>query len=236
MNCRCDNNSCCDTRDYCKCGKTEIYLCDSPVISVTKGGCGTCIDNMCGIKTYKSSLCNVRSNTGYPKPSNCKPKCIPKYIPEYIPECKPKCEPKYIPKMNYEELCDRKEIKHMAMCIQYTYSTCNIYGTVEEIIKEVPSINLYIVNYEFINLCVDEILCCLNTGNLSKTTAANVKNYVDLYYEYYGEIEMVGSLHINEVVALDETLMVDPVKVNRTKAVLYAIDDRLNGEVYQYEQ
>ncbi len=224
MSCGCGNNSCCDTGDYCKCRKTEVHLCDSPVISVTKDECGTCIDNMCDIKTYKSSLCNVQSNAGYPKPSNCAPKC------------KPKCEPKCKPKMSYEELCDRKEIKYMARCIQCTYSTCDIYGEVEETIKEVPSIDLYIINYEFINLCIDEILCCLNASNLSKTTVASIKNYVDLYYEYYGEIEMVGSLHINEVVALDEALMVDPVKVGRTKAVLYAIDDRLKGEVYQDEQ
>ncbi len=113
---------------------------------------------------------------------------------------------------------------------------CYTYGDVQETVKEIPAAGVFLVNHEFIDLLIDEILDCLPVRNLSRSVVSKVKMYVDQYYVYYKDIEQVGSLVLNDLVALDKNLITDEVTAGRTKAVLYALADRLEGRVNVYEQ
>jgi len=207
--------------NHSSCHTCDSHLCESPVIEVNRCSCKS-VDPTCGVP--RATVGNIKELDVYT--------CSLGKVHNNGSSCGCGCSPK----VHYEELCNVREIKAKARCIKYTYSTCDVCGEVPETIREIPSIKLYIVNYEFINLCLDEILGCLREYNLGPTTVCKVKEYVNLYYEYYGRIQDVGSIHLNAIIELDESLMVDPEKVDKTKAILYAIDNRLNGKVCPYEQ
>ena len=113
---------------------------------------------------------------------------------------------------------------------------CHTYGDIRETIKEIPSANVFLVNHEFVDLLIDEILGCLPAYNMSRTVVKRVKNYVRLYYAYYRDLESVGSLVISDLISVDENLITSEIDAERTKAVLYALKDRLEGRINGYEQ
>ena len=113
---------------------------------------------------------------------------------------------------------------------------CHTYGNIEETIREIPSANVFLVNHEFVDLLIDEIRGCLPAYNMSRAVVNKVKEYVKLYYVYYKDIELVGSLVINDLIAVNENLITDEVTAERIKAVLYALKDRLEGRINEYEQ
>ena len=113
---------------------------------------------------------------------------------------------------------------------------CHTYGDIRETIKEIPAANVYLVNHEFIDLMIDEILGCLPINNLGCTVVDRVKRYVKLYYIYYKDIELVGSLVINDIMPINEDLIMNEIDADRIKAVLYALSDRLEGRINGYEQ
>ena len=113
---------------------------------------------------------------------------------------------------------------------------CHTYGNIRETIKEIPAADVFLVNHEFIDLLISEIVGCLPSYNMSRVVVDRVKEYVKLYYVYYKDIELVGSLVINDLIALDKNLITDPVIVGRTKAILYALSNRLEGRINEYEQ
>jgi len=114
--------------------------------------------------------------------------------------------------------------------------SCHTYGNIRETIKEIPAADVFLVNHEFIDLLISEIVGCLPSYNMSRAVVNKVREYVKLYYVYYKDIELVGSLVINDLIALDKNLITDPVVVGRTKAILYALSDRLEGRIHEYEQ
>ena len=109
--------------------------------------------------------------------------------------------------------------------------SCHTYGDIRETVKEIPAANVFLVNHEFIDLLIDEIRDCLPHRNISDAVVCKVKDYVDLYYIYYKDIELVGSLVLNNIVSIDKNLITDPVVVARTKAILYTLDQRLKGKI-----
>ena len=113
---------------------------------------------------------------------------------------------------------------------------CHTYGDIRETIKEIPAANVYLVNHEFVDLLIDEILGCLPVYNISREVVKRVKNYVRLYYVYYKDLELIGSLVISDLISVDENLITSEVEAERTKAVLYALKDRLEGRINGYEQ
>jgi len=113
---------------------------------------------------------------------------------------------------------------------------CHTYGDIRETIREIPSADVYLVNHEFVDLLIDEIQGCLPSCNLSREVVKRVKHYVSLYYTYYKDLEMVGSLVITSTISLDENLITSDIEAGRTKAVLYALKDRLEGRINEYEQ
>jgi hypothetical protein len=113
---------------------------------------------------------------------------------------------------------------------------CHTYGNIKPTIKEIPAANVFLVNHVFIDLLIDHILGCLPTRNMSKEVVDKVCYYTEQYYIYYKDIELVGSLVIGDTVKLDKNLIADPTVVGRTKAVLYALSDRLKGRINANEQ
>ena len=113
---------------------------------------------------------------------------------------------------------------------------CHTYGNILETVKEIPSAGVFLVNHEFVDLLIDEILGCLPAYNMSREVVNRVKSYVRLYYVYYKDLELVGSLVISDLVSLDENLITSDIEAGRTKAVLYALKDRLEGRINEYEQ
>jgi len=113
---------------------------------------------------------------------------------------------------------------------------CRTYGNVKEFIKELPKANIYITNHEFIDLLIDEITDCLPYYNMSMELVAKVKKYVDLYYVYYRNLELIGSLVVNDIVPISKNIIMGEEEANRTKTILYALYARLQGEIYAYEQ
>jgi len=113
---------------------------------------------------------------------------------------------------------------------------CHTYGNICETIKEIPAANVFLVNHEFVDLLIDEILDCLPECNLSRQVVTKVKAYVKLYYVHYKDIETVGSLLLNNVIPIEQSLIADELEAERIKAVLYALQDRLEGRVNGYEQ
>jgi hypothetical protein len=113
---------------------------------------------------------------------------------------------------------------------------CHTYGNILETVKEIPSAGVFLVNHEFVDLLIDEILGCLPAYNMSREVVNKVKSYVRLYYVYYKDLELVGELVISDLVSLDENLITSDIEAGRTKAVLYALKDRLEGRINEYEQ
>lgn len=113
---------------------------------------------------------------------------------------------------------------------------CHTYGNIREFVKEIPAANVFLVNHEFIDLLIDEIKGCLPSYNMSREVVSRVKHYVQLYYVYYNDLELVGSLIVNDLIPIGENLITTDEEANRTKAILYALSDRLEGRVYEYEQ
>ena len=113
---------------------------------------------------------------------------------------------------------------------------CHTYGNIRETIREVPSAGVYLVNHEFVDLLIDEILGCLPSYNMSREVVNRVKKLVRLYYVYYKDLEMVGSLVVSDLISIDENLITSDIEAGRIKAVLYALKDRLEGRINEYEQ
>jgi hypothetical protein len=113
---------------------------------------------------------------------------------------------------------------------------CHTYGNIHETIREIPSAGVFLVNHEFVDLLIDEIQGCLPSYNMSSEVVSRVKEYVRLYYVYYKNLELVGSLVISDLISIDENIMTSDIEAGRTKAVLYALKDRLEGRINEYEQ
>jgi len=113
---------------------------------------------------------------------------------------------------------------------------CHTYGNIRETIREIPSANVFLVNHEFVDLLIDEILGCLPAYNMSREVVSRVKELVRLYYVYYRDLEKIGSLVVNDLISIEDNLIMDDIVAGRTKAVLYALQDRLEGRINVYEQ
>lgn len=113
---------------------------------------------------------------------------------------------------------------------------CPALGEVKETIRELPSANVFLVNYVFVDLVLDNILGCLLRHNLDETTLIKVVEYTNLYYTHRDNIEAADSIPIESFVSFDDNLIMDEVTLKRIKAVLYAIDARVYGRISKYEQ
>jgi len=159
------------------------------------------------------------------------------------------CDSHEMPSYHYEDqICGTK---HNSCCsvtdVQHIYHQahrirghlnhgCHTYGNIKETIKEIPASNVFLVNHEFIDLIVDNIINCLPKHNMSQAVVARVEKYTSYYYVYYKDIEQVGSLVVTDLVSINNNLIADPVVAARTKAILYAVASRLEGKINAYEQ
>ena len=254
-------NACQIDTGHSKCHSQETHWCESPVIKKRVSSCddgcctitSTTIDNMHELKQYVNGVYN--EHQGYPTLGYIAP--IGHNLGRTLADlsgnssCGSYVEPTCTtgPALHFNEInCGTREydrccspyygmvraqainLRGRGGCSPYTY------GDVPVMIKEVPAIGLFIVNYEFIDLCVDEIRGCLPTQNVCHTTCVKVREYVDYYYKYYNAIDNVGTISLDETVSMSENLLVDPVEVARVKAALRVLDNRLKGCISDCEQ
>ncbi len=245
----------------CHCGDT--HWCESPVITKRVSNCddGCCqskttsIQNCDEVNQYidglrgehcghsEHDLCNTLADISKGSDTCCTPEAS---------SCgcgTDSCDYDCGPALHYEDLncntsntnccspVERDYIYGLANRVRGSLNhRCHTYGNIRETIKEIPSADVFLVNHEFIDLLIDEILGCLPKYNMSREVVKTVEEYVKLYYVYYKDITLVGSLVMNDLIAIDENLITDEVTANRTKAILYALSDRLEGRINAYEQ
>jgi len=249
---------------HCKCHNQDTHWCESPVVQKNIHNKDVCctntkvttIENCDQINQYKKGLCEIHNSSccgdkccTY-EPISCEPCCEPIKDCCTPVVCEPCCEPicctpaLYFDDLNQNTSCDRPlppdaELCYIKVQAGRARNTCRVschYGEIRETIKEIPIANIYLVNHEFIDLMLDDILGCLNTQNISRTTVDRVRKYVDYYYVYYKDIELVGSLVVTGIISITDNLVTDETEANRIKAVLYALKDRLDGRICNYEQ
>lgn len=136
------------------------------------------------------------------------------------------------------EFIVRNNFNHATLVIlanKVNRQLCPALGEVKETIREIPSADVFLVNYVFVDLVLDNILGCLSRHNLDDVTHRKVQEYTKLYYEHRGNIEAADSLPIATFVSFDDDLVIDPIALARIKAVLYAIDARVYGRISKYE-
>ena len=248
------------THAKCHCGDT--HWCESPVINKGVSNCddGCCKTSTVSIRNYEvvdqyitglaaehmgyseHNISNTLADISKPVGNCCTP--VPQ---EESCGCNttPSCG---VPNMHYEDInCGTSGTTCCNDGRSYAYGLanrvrgslnhrCHTYGDIREFVKEIPEANVFLVNHEFIDLLIDEILGVLPTCNISQSVVRRVRKYVELYYVYYKDLDLVGSLVVNDIIPITENLIADETEANRIKAILTALADRLEGRVYEYEQ
>jgi hypothetical protein len=142
--------------------------------------------------------------------------------------------------LHYEDLRDKK-CNFLGFGREYVYSLAlrcrgdfkrtQVVGIVQETIKEIPAANVYIVNYEFVDLLIDRIIGNLNSCNVSDCTIQKLDYYLEYFYTFGENLDEIGALLDNKLYRLDQNLLLDETESGRIKAVLTALNKRLNGEI-----
>ena len=250
---------------HAKCHCQDTHWCESPVITKRVSNCddGCCssstttIQNSDEVRQYvdglrdehcghsEHDLCNTIRDISKGSSTCCTPN------PTAFSCGTGSCDTSS-PALHYEELncstanvvncCtpldnDKAYVRGLANRVRGSLNhRCHTYGDIRETIREIPSANVFLVNHEFVDLLIDEILGCLPSYNMSREVVDRVKRYVRLYYVYYRDLEQVGSLVISDLISIEDNLITSDIEAERTKAVLYALKDRLEGRINEYEQ